>query len=281
MSDYLETSREKFHKNNKNRINNLLIKFPDYNEQIDKTRIQDYLGLFDIKHMGIALKMLDKVNYFSNSRTTKQLRLLVSLLESKVSIKNENIYFCSMSISSGKSTESIMQKVRDLSKMDSSKYDDKFIHLSDLEKFRGDRKRRIIIFVDDFIGSGDTALHLWNTLQARNWYNSNHMYYLATIIGYKNSIQLIEYNTPFRILCAEEPFLENMKIFHKDNSDFDTKEKMVLKKYCKNVDSRSEYMYGYGNSQSLVIFFYNAPNNTIPILHHTTQKWLPLFPRLE
>lgn len=232
--------------------------------------------------MECALKVLEKVNYFSPERTTNQLRLMVELLNSEVtSLRNSNVFFCSMSASAGKSTESILQKVRDLAHMDTRQYDDKFLYLNDLEQFKNDKARKKIIFVDDFIGSGGTVENLHKFLLSKNFYNKHHNYYIGIIVGYENVVDQIETSTPFRIIHAEELLQESSKIFHKDNVDFNTKEKTALKNYCKLVDPRPDYVYGYKNTQSLVIFFENAPNNSIPILHHPTSNWTPLFPRLE
>jgi len=275
----LNSGQKKFHARNLSRIKTLESRLPDYHESVTIRGIKDYLNQFNLSHMDIGLRILEKVNYFSNSRTTKQLKLLVSLIDDRVGLSNSNVYFCSMSLSPGKSTDSMLNQIRRLAKMNKKQFDDKFLYLRDLENWVNDTEHRNIIFVDDFIGSGGTVSNLWQVLS--NWYNENHVYFLAVILGYQNKIEQIEQNTPFRVIHAEEPLLESERIFHVDNSDFKKVEKKIIKDYCKFVDPRKDFRYGYKNSQSLVIFFYNAPNNSIPILHHTISRWVPLFPRLE
>jgi len=275
----LVTAKQRFHKLNRSRISIAHQMFPDYHTLITKSKIKGYLDQFQQEHMELNLRVIENINYFSHTRTTKQLRLLVSLLDSEIGLKNGNVFFCSMSPSPGKSSDAILKKVRDIAKLDSKKHDSKFLFLRDLKSLQSDKEHKIIIFLDDFIGSGSTVNRLWNIMQ--NWRNDSHDYYIGVIIGYKNAIEQIEEDYPYTVISAEEPLLENSRAFHPTNSTFTPKEKNILKQYCKKIEPRTEYRYGYNNTQSLVIFYENAPNNTIPILHHVVKNWRPLFPRLE
>ena len=272
-------TKQRFHTSNNLRIKTLLQKFLDYHTSITKRKIMEYLDQYNLEHMELNLRVLENINYFSHARTTKLLKLLVRLLDDEICLKDKHVFFCSMSPSSGKSSDSIMRKVRDIAKLDSKKYDSKFLYLRDLDDLKNDNKHKIIIFVDDFIGSGSTISRLWSIMQ--NWHNDSHEYYIGVILGYKNIIEQIEEDYPFKIMCAEEPLLENSRVFNPINSTFTNKEKNILKKYCRKIESRLKHRYGYNNTQSLVIFYENAPNNTIPILHHMIKNWHPLFPRHE
>jgi len=273
------TAKQRFHASNKSRVKILLQRFPDYHTTITKRKIIGYLDQYSQEHMALNLRVLENINYFSHARTIKQLRLLVSLLDTEIGLKNDNVFFCSMSLSPGKSSDTIIKKVRDIAKLDSRKFDSKFLFLRDLMDLENNNEHKIIIFVDDFIGSGSTVNRLWNIMQ--NWHNDSHDYYIGVILGYKSIMDQIEEDYPFTIISAEEPLLENSRVFHSTNSTFTNKEKNILKQYCRKIEPRTEYRYGYYNTQSLVIFYENTPNNTIPILHHMTKKWHPLFPRLE
>ena len=41
-----------------------------------------------------------------------------------------------------------------------------------------------------------------------------------------------------------------------------------------------EFMYGFEETGAKVVLFSNCPNNTLPIFHHETEQWKPLFPRV-
>ena len=51
------------------------------------------------------------------------------------------------------------------------------------------------------------------------------------------------------------------------------------------VETKNERSLGYGNSQKLIIFYYNTPTSTLPILwkngKYNGKEWKPLFPRRE
>jgi hypothetical protein len=68
------------------------------------------------------------------------------------------------------------------------------------------------------------------------------------------------------------------KIFHPDNSSFTMDEKAVIRKYCMIAEPTSPT--GYGNIQSLVVFYHRIADNVFPILNSRTEGvWEPLFPR--
>lgn len=37
--------------------------------------------------------------------------------------------------------------------------------------------------------------------------------------------------------------------------------------------------YGYGDTGALVVMYTNCPNNTLPVIHHRSERWSPIFPR--
>ena len=275
-------AKQKFYITNRATLNGFTKKFPDYHETVTLERLQDFLNQFSVEHMNLGLRVLEKVDYFSNARTTNKIKSLISSLRQNfnINLKCSNVYFCSMSLSSGTSADTMMRKLRNASNLSSRKYTEKFIHLRSLEQWKDEHHKKIIIFVDDFIGSGETITNLWNVLQ--NWYNENHVYYIGVIAGYQSSIKQIEEDLPFKIICAENPFPESTRAFHVDNNNFSKKEKIILKKYCKRADPRRKFVHGYNNTQSLVVFYENTPNNSIPILHHSGECWeFPIFPRME
>ena len=262
----------------RSRISKIYDTFKDHHSEISKKKIRNYLNQFKEMDRDLGLRVLENVNYFSNIRVTKQIKLLATLLNEQVGLKDENVLFCSMSATSGTSSDTMLGAVRRAAKLSSSLYGSKFIFLRDLEKMQPNENKKII-FVDDFIGSGTTVARLWELIQ--NWNCASFKFYIGIIVGYESVIEQIEEDYPFTIISAEEKLKDSSKIFHATNSNFNNKEKNIIKRYCKNVETRKEFRYGYKNTQSLLVFYENTPNNTIPILHHKTPEWQPLFLRLE
>lgn len=267
---------DRFFGENKARIAGLARTFGDYREPVTERLLKDYVRQFgDDAETG--LKTLSLVDYFSHQRTVSMVKILIKQLQDRLEIKDEHVYFSTMSLYPGSSTDYMIRMFRNTSKMGSRKYDGKFLYLANLKDL--DRKRRKhVVFFDDFVGSGSTIERLWAI--SDRWYSGTHRYYLGIMAGYASKIRQIEDTTPMRVICAES-IPEEKRVFHENNADFSSQEKRILKKYCKRVDPRPDYVYGYLNTQSLVVFYDNAPNNAIPILHHATDAWKPIFPRSE
>ena len=267
---------DRFFLENNDRIVELKTAFGDYREPVTERRLKDYLSQFG-KDMETGLKMLSLVDYFSHQRIVSMVKILKQRLSNILEIKDEHVYFSTMSLSSGSSTDDVIRKFRNTSGMGSRKYDGKFLYLDSLKDLDRKKKKHIVFF-DDFVGSGHTVERLWQI--SDRWYSSTHRYYLGIIAGYASKIRQIEDTMPMRVICAES-IPEEKRVFHENNAHFSSQEKKILKKYCRRVDPRPAYVYGYRNTQSLVVFYDNAPNNSIPILHHATNTWEPIFPRSE
>ena len=277
----MDPRRTEFYAKHRDRMCDLIQRFVSYHTPLSQRRLKDFLNQFLPRQMELGLKVLDQVYYFSQEETTKQIKLLVSLLCDEINLKSPNVYFCTMSTSSGQSTDTVMRTVRHVTGMGSSTYDSRFLFFKDLESWQSDADQKTIIFIDDFIGSGDTVSNAWYGLCSREWYNKNHQYYVGVIVGYKSIIDRIEEETLFKIISAAT-LAENTRIFHNNNSVFSRSEKTALKKYCRMADERPDFQYGYKNTQSLIVFQENTPDNTIAILHHKSLNWkFPPLPRMS
>lgn len=98
----------------------------------------------------------------------------------------------------------------------------------------------------------------------------------------KNSLEIIknfskENNVRVEIkhhLLHSKAFKENY-IFNKYNSDFELK----FKEHERSKEISEKFLLGFKNSQALVAFYRNTPNNTLPTFWWTSSKWNGLFPR--
>jgi len=226
----------------------------------------------------LALKFLESIQYFTRNRTMGLIRQLRELIRTETNQTLTNIYFCPMNMSSGSSSDWVLNDLRHALRMNVHRYDSQFIYPSNLVEFADNADPRTVVFVDDMIGSGKTVTDFW--LNVRQNPNPNNQYYVATLLGYQSSIQHIETEEPdLQVITAEAPMPESAKIFHSSNTDFTNNEKEILKRYCRNVSSSEENAYGFRDTQSMVVFYTRAPNNALPILYSKRNGWFPLFPR--
>ena len=319
------TSETEFYERYKDRIGNLKTQFEGYIATISKKSIRNYLCQFELGHKPVALKMLEKIDYYSNDRTSQLTKQLGGKLKKVTNSTFENVYFCPTKSSSGSSTDVVIRKLRNFMGMNASRYDEKFVYVTNLEKFAigpeskianlkedimrikslpdeeiSDRKRdaqthdielqitslekesriasrKTIIFVDDYIGSGESFRKLW--AEIGSYYNENNDYILACLVAHQQGVSAIRSDTPVKIVTATKPVLASDKVFHSKNKKFTIDEKNILKSYCDKMGLLQEHRYGFRDTQSLVIMYEGAANNVLPILYHKNNNWSPLFPR--
>ncbi len=149
-----------------------------------------------------------------------------------------------------------------------------------LESMR-QKKVKHIIFVDDFVGTGNRFIKSWRTSVSssikswisRGWCKIWFVTFVAHDSGLKKITQNIRALTDSQIKCNlridKSPLLQNGSM------------RAVLKKYGSTLGTPNQ-TFGYGKLASPVIFQYGCPNN-VPLIfwlapaRKTGSSWKPLF----
>lgn len=142
-----------------------------------------------------------------------------------------------------------------------------------------------IVFIDDYIGTGEQFSNWWrDSLLSEKQFEHIPQYYLS-LVGASSGIKMIESNTRIRVVCLQERWdQQDFRMIEVDSDEME----YFFKKYGSGlflVNGEDLYL-GYGNCMSSVVFFYNVPDNAIPIVwsdktNNRGQKWKPLFQRKE
>lgn len=149
-------------------------------------------------------------------------------------------------------------------------------------------KARYLILIDDIIGSGKQATTLLKKWQK---INKNCLYY--SLIGLEKGVDYIKSQTKINAFAAEM-LDESCKIFSKESTIPNKEEcKKIAEEYGKKLyykyDENKQHPLGYDDSQLLVCFKNDCPNNTLPIIWAGAKSelkklentiWHPLFERL-
>ena len=164
-------------------------------------------------------------------------------------------------------------------------------HISDvLQEEESDIKA--IVFVDDIIASGNSAVDFLNTLneQCGELLEKQEVkIFISAICGLQIGIKKLEdaiHEVPFEtevivsdlLTEKDQCFNSTSEIF--SSSDERDKAKRIVLEHGKLLQKKQSL--GYENSQLLVVFHDNCPNNTLPILWCESMKkkhWIPLFKR--
>lgn len=139
-----------------------------------------------------------------------------------------------------------------------------------------------ILLIDDFIGTGDTAIEALDELLEKRDYD-NETLYVATLVCQEQGMNVIN-KRGFNVLS---PIIRNRGI--SENYDKEEVEEMkILMRKIEDVlaqDSKfdPEFKFGYKESEALVALI-RTPNNTFPIYWYSAKigagkQWMAPFPR--
>lgn len=144
-----------------------------------------------------------------------------------------------------------------------------------------------IVLVDDMTGTGTT---LRNSIafmidRYKNVFN-NKKVYLILIEGSEEGIKKIKelenkYSCIIDIICYnvyKKAFLKN-HIFNR--TEYENARTIVWKYEKEITNNNGKFILGYKQSEALMAFYYNTPNNTLSSFwfSNETMNWRPLFPR--
>lgn len=158
--------------------------------------------------------------------------------------------------------------------------------LSDYSRFAS---VKFIFLIDDFIGTGTQVINYWrkrrmNPKSFEEIYRENpelKFIYLA-LVGYYKGKEKIEENIPIKVILGEELnnedkcFSDVSRIYNIESDR--NSAKAIMKEKGKLLVSSNPL--GFGNLELAVAFYYNTPNNTLPVIWRKKEGfWEPLFQR--
>lgn len=241
-----------------------------------------WLAQFEAPDLEMALKVLENVDYYTHDRIIEGLETLGEALVAKSRSNLEEMVFAGFT-TPGKSGDWMISDFRLATGLKPRKYDGNFINLVSLSEYKrseedesGTPQSRIFVFLDDYIGSGDSAIATWGNIQSET--NLSDKYYLATLVATEVGAQKIkDYAPSLEVVCADTK-QSSSKVFHPSNAAFSDAEKTSLRKYCEVAYPK--WPTGFKDTQSLTVFCYRCPNNVIAVLYGKNDDWTPLFPRV-
>lgn len=148
------------------------------------------------------------------------------------------------------------------------------------------------IFLDDISGTGTQAKSHFEKINYKHILdlnpNAKILYFtlLRTSTSYElfnTELREIKFKTIFELDDTYKCYgSESRHFVGKNASDAHTQEKEYSKNVCKKYmipKVESYEICGFKNSQLLLGFFYNTPNNTLPIFWFEDTSWSPVFKR--
>jgi len=260
---------ERFFDEKNDKIRELVRKFRGYAVNIDAESMRNWIRQFGEEDWDLAIRLLDWANYYDIVRIGRELQSLHDQIKTIAGFNMDNSYFAPF-CRVGHSGEIIVERYRFANDLKRSRFDERFIHLSELNLLY-DKKDATLFFLEDFIGTGDATFKIWKRISDIHQENL----FLLVIVGHKEGIDRIESGLPLKVVCNRVIY-EDEEMFSDSNVAFSGEEKQKIREYCEKAGS---YPTGYKDCQSNVVFYYRAPNDVISILRCNNPRWKGLFIR--
>jgi hypothetical protein len=146
-----------------------------------------------------------------------------------------------------------------------------------------------IVFIDDFLGTGKTACDFWDkkVLAIKELCPQTKFYFIA-LIALQRAIERVKSHTGLDVICPQ--ILDNSyRVFDPNSRIFpESGERNIARTICSFYGNRifpGENTLGYKDSQALIGFHHNIPDNTLPVIwgeeQSSSEKWCPLFKRKQ
>ncbi|MGD0339597.1 MAG: hypothetical protein ABSB78_12510 [Bacteroidota bacterium] len=256
-------------------------------KSVNSIEILSWLNNFEYRDWNNALKVLEALEYFSESeiielyenRISKIIGTLSSTMEYVVHPIGEYGKSGTMMVYYFKKTPSFINNSYLFSFAEKTHKLKSVLNL-----------RKTLLLLDDYLGTGKSANDYVRqfVLPLLNKRGLTIPIILVSLFGNESGIKLIGRKLPKIKIYTEQ----RLKAFTSRGSIFGNYKRMiVIRKFCYKygqglftiydpvTHNNIDHPLGYQNSQSIIVFPYGPPNNTLPIIWSSDHNWHPLYPR--
>jgi hypothetical protein len=182
--------------------------------------------------------------------------------------------FVAFSSSAGESGDNMLHQFRIANSLNHRQFDSLFIGRSDLLRV-GLGADDTVVFLDDFVGTGNQAVTAWQNMFQELTAGIGNVY-LVTVGAFRVGSERVKKETRMQLLTHRSLGYQD-NLFHDNCNHFSTHDKGRLLHYCKIASPARPR--GFGDCGLVIVLYHQCPNNSLAILHASSQAWEPLFPR--
>jgi hypothetical protein len=264
-------------------------------ETITETRIQAWLHQFgNNQNQRLMFYLLQSLRFYSETLVREKLRVAMQYIKRKtievkkpgmVSRRDVYVSYLGSEVKSGTQYARMFCQENDLLK------DSVLNRQSLITKIKkGLEGIQAVVFVEDFVGSGETIIGSLRELDSEIGdliRHSSVKFFIVAVCGFEKALNKIDavvrkLEFPLELFCVD--VLSDADVVFSNKSavfpDSIHREKALLIAKEKGESLEKKHPLGFGDCQSVVVFLSNCPNNTHTILYNETDGWMPLFPRL-
>lgn len=223
----------------------------------------------------VAMVLIQNLEYYSRQTTNKWLLILHKKLIESSNVTDENTVYAFIKSRDGKSNSSndYWTEYKAINEVNSEICYERLDAIS-LEQWNFVQN---IVFIDDFSGSGKSFIDELKKAPLR--YVKKNVYFISINIMTTAVEEIRKYADSTNTNIVPIFAVKQEKAFDRllfDDAD-DAKSKICQMSNEFKIP-RSEHL-GYKDTQSLVAFYNNTPNNTLGFIRYDTDKYKSLFPR--
>jgi len=259
------------------RMRTWLDSFEGYRVAVSQGAIERWIEQFDPGHRDMAARILDSVDFINKLRIQAAFRTILQSLPGWSIQENQRLgkwRFVPFSGSSGTSADSMIHLFRMANALTSRQFNKLFIYRRDLLQ-EDYTENDTIVFIDDFSGTGTQACNSW-----REFFSEivplRPKKVLALVAISIRAQQRITRETELEV-WNDIQLRDSDNIFHDECLHFTALDKQITLRYCRRADRSNPR--GFGDCGYVVVFPERCPNNSIPVLYMSHQRWRGLFPR--
>lgn len=252
-------------------------RFASYRYGVTEAGIVDWVNQFDAADRDTAARLLDVVEFISAEEIHAAFSSLLKRLpgwDRDASRRNGKFAFVAFSSSAGESGDNMLHQFRLANNLNRREYDSLFIGRSDLLR-SGLGPDDTIVFVDDFVGTGNQAVTAWRNMFQELTAQIGSVY-LITVGAFQTGSERIKKETRMQLL-THRPLGSRDSLFDNNCNHFSDDEKARILSYCRLASS--SHPRGFGDCGLVLVLYHQCPNNSLAVLHASSRRWDPLFPR--
>jgi hypothetical protein len=268
-------------------------------EKITNENIRTWLEQFaDLEEQRLMFNIIENVKFYKPLEIRDKMEELFGEVRKEIARSNKIVY---KSVGKQKRDDILVSYLDKNPVKSGAEYAKIFVETNNIYKDNSTNPDRIesklnelkninaLVFIDDFIGSGNSIKENLEPILAGNkeYFLENKINIIIGVItGFeaaKNKIHKYAKQTGLSVkVILLDPLNKSDKCFDNNSLIFPKHiERQKAESICKKIGATLEKRHplGFSDCQSRVVFPTTCPNNSLPILWKETSTWKPLFKR--
>ncbi|BDD03956.1 phosphoribosyltransferase-like protein [Aureibacter tunicatorum] len=252
---------------------------------VDFEQVLQWIMQFDNQDFGLAIRILKNLNVIGYDELNEGLEVAYSKLErkaieAKTKISHKNTIFAGIG-ENGKSGNMISYNFRLTNEIS----EDNFVLNDETLEYLEAGQIKNIVLIDDILSTGDSVLSEVKKLTEKTIPLKVENIFVLTAVGMSEGIEKVKEETKGKVhvFSAFEYDISDT-VISLDSKFYDgipyqdrIKVKEKLEYYGNSIYQKGKL--GYKGIGGLIVFYYNTPNTTIPLIWGSRNSWIPLFKR--